>query len=254
MHGGAGEQLRGRTELIGDRLSIVMPSLNEAQGIEDALEALRRLRERGHEVIVSDGGSTDGTPERAAHGADRVIAAARGRARQMNAGAEAATGRVIVFLHVDTRLPPGADRLVFEALGECADGRTGWGSFDVRLSGSHPAFRVIERMISLRSRLSGIATGDQAIFVARELFLAAGGFVDVGLLEDVELCRRLRRIVRPVRPRVPVTTSSRRWEAGGIARTTGLMWWIRGAYALGVKPDRLARYYRFGNGSGCEGR
>ena len=124
----------------------------------------------------------------------------------------------------------------------------------MRLSGSHPAFRVIERMISLRSRLSGIATGDQAIFVARELFLAAGGFVDVGLLEDVELCRRLRRIVRPVRPRVPVITSSRRWEAGGIARTTALMWWIRGAYALGVKPDRLARYYRFGSGSGCEGR
>ena len=223
-----------------------MPSLDEADGIEAALEALRPLRERGHEVIVADGGSTDGTPGLAARGADRVLDAARGRARQMNAGAAAATGRVLVFLHVDTMLPPGADRAVAEALG----GRPGWGSFGVRLSGPHPAFRVIERMISLRSRLTGIATGDQAIFVARDLFLAAGGFADVPLLEDVDLCRRLRRIVPPVRPRAPVVTSSRRWEAGGIARTTALMWWIRGAYALGADPGRLARRYRFGGGSG----
>ncbi len=227
-----------------------MPSLNEAEGIGAALEALRPLRERGHEVIVSDGGSTDGTPRLAARGADRVLAAARGRARQMNAGAEVATGRALVFLHVDTTLPPEADRAVSEALGD----RPGWGSFGVRLSGPHPAFRVIERMISLRSRLSGIATGDQAIFVARDLFLAAGGFADIALLEDVELCRRLRRIVRPVRPREPVVTSSRRWEAGGIARTTALMWWIRGAYALGAEPERLARHYRFREGSGCGSR
>ena len=236
-----------------------MPSLDEADGIGAALEALRPLRDRGHEVIVADGGSTDGTPRLAARGADRVLAAPRGRARQMNAGAAAASGRVLVFLHADTTLPPDADRAVSEALG----GRPGWGSFGVRLSGPHPAFRVIERMITLRSRLSGIATGDQAIFVARDLFFAAGGFADVALLEDVELCRRLRRTVRPVRPRGgPVVTSSRRWEAGGIARTTALMWWIRGAYALGADPDRLARRYRFrsgagggaGNGSGGEGR
>ena len=221
-----------------------MPALDEADRIEAALEALRPLRERGHEVIVADGGSTDGTRELAARGADRVLSVPRGRARQMNAGAEVATGGVIVFLHADTKLPPEADRAVFEALG-CSPG---WGSFPVRLSGAHPAFRIIERMISLRSRLSGIATGDQAIFVARDLFRAVGGFADLALLEDVELCRRLRRIVRPVRPRVPVVTSSRRWEAGGIARTTALMWWIRGAYALGVNPDRLARHYRFGGG------
>ena len=226
-----------------------MPALDEAAGIGAALEALRPLRERGHEVIVADGGSTDGTPEIAVRGADRVLAAERGRARQMNAGAEVANGRVIVFLHADTTLPRDADRAVFEALGR----RPGWGSFAVRLSGPHPAFRVIERMISLRSRLSGIATGDQAIFVTRDLFRAAGGFADLPLLEDVELCRRLRRLARPVRPGTPVVTSSRRWEAGGIARTTALMWWIRGAWALGAKPDRLARYYRFGNGSGEEG-
>ena len=223
-----------------------MPVLDEAAGIEVALEALRPLRERGHEVIVSDGGSSDGTRERAARGADRVLAAPRGRARQMNAGAAVATGDVLVFLHADTKLPGEADRAVFEALGR----ESGWGSFPVRLSGAHPAFRVIERMISLRSRLSGIATGDQAIFVARDLFRAAGGFADLALLEDVELCRRLRRIVRPVRPPVPVVTSSRRWEAGGIARTTALMWWIRGAYALGASPDRLARHYRYGGGPG----
>ena len=223
-----------------------MPSLDEADGIEAALEALRPLRERGHEVIVADGGSRDGTPRLAARGADRVLAAPRGRARQMNAGAAAATGRVLLFLHADTTLPPDADRAVSEALG----GRPGWGAFGVRLSGPHPAFRVIERMITLRSRLSGIATGDQAIFVARDLFHAAGGFADVALFEDVELCRRLRQIARPVCPRGPVVTSSRRWEAGGIARTTVLMWWLRGAYALGVAPDRLARHYRFRNGSG----
>ena len=224
----------------------MVPVLDEADGIEAALEALRPLRERGHEVIVCDGGSTDGTRERAARGADRVLAAPRGRARQMNTGAEVATGDVLVFLHADTKLPGEADRAVFDALGH----GSGWGSFPVRLSGVHPAFRVIERMISLRSRLSGIATGDQAIFVARDLFRSAGGFADIALLEDVELCRRLRRIARPVRPRAPVVTSSRRWEAGGIARTTALMWWIRGAYALGASPDRLARHYRFGGGPG----
>ena len=242
--------MRGRAELTPDpvrgRLSIVVPALDEAAVIRAALEALRPLRERGHEVIVSDGGSTDGTRERAAGDADRVLAAPRGRARQMNAGAEVAIGDVFVFLHADTKLPPEADRAVFEALGD----RPGWGSFPVRLSGVHPAFRVIERMISLRSRLTGIATGDQAIFVARDLFRAVGGFTDLPLLEDVELCRRLRRILPPVRPRAPVVTSSRRWEAGGIARTTALMWWIRGAYALGVSPERLARHYRFGGGPG----
>ena len=221
----------------------MVPALDEAEGIADTLASLRPLRARGHEVIVSDGGSRDRTFDLASRAADRVIAAPRGRARQMNAGAAAATGEVLVFLHADTRLPESADRLIFEALG----GRPGWGGFDARLSGSHPAFRIVERMISLRSRLSGIATGDQAIFVARELFRSAGGFAEIPLLEDVDLCRRLRRIHRPVRPREPVVTSSRRWERAGIARTIGLMWWIRGAYAIGVPPDRLARHYRFGS-------
>ena len=219
----------------------MVPTLDEAGGIEGALAALRPLREDGHEVIVSDGGSTDGTATLAVTAADRIVAAGRGRARQMNAGAAAATGDVLVFLHADTILPEDADRRVLEALGD----RPGWGFFGVRLSGSHPAFRIIERMITLRSRLSGIATGDQAIFATRNLFENAGGFAETPLLEDVDLCRRLKRRSRPVRPRSVVTTSSRRWEAGGIVRTVLLMWWLRGAYALGAKPERLARCYRF---------
>ena len=195
---------------------------------------------------MSDGGSRDGTPERARPGADRIVTAPRGRARQMNAGAGVASGDVLVFLHADTFLPADADVLVFDALGS----RDGWGSFSVRLSGMHPAFRLIERMISLRSRLTGIATGDQAIFVSRKLFEAIGGYADLPLLEDVEICRRLRRMARPVRPRAPVATSSRRWESAGIARTTGLMWWVRAAYALGVTPERLARQYRVDAGRG----
>ena len=219
----------------------MVPTLEEAGGIAAVLDALQPLRDRGHEVIVSDGGSTDGTRELAASGADRVVAGERGRARQMNAGALAATGDILVFLHADTVLPENADRLVIDAVGD----RPGWGHFSVRLSGRQLAFRVIERMISLRSRLTGIGTGDQAIFATRDLFEAAGRYGDMPLLEDVDLCRRLKRISRPVRPRSPVTTSSRRWEAGGIARTVALMWWIRGAYALGARPDRLARRYRF---------
>ncbi|MCY4453993.1 MAG: TIGR04283 family arsenosugar biosynthesis glycosyltransferase [Immundisolibacterales bacterium] len=220
----------------------MVPTLDEGEGIEGALAALRPLREDGHEVIVSDGGSTDGTATLAVTAADRIVAAGRGRARQMNAGAAAATGDVLVFLHADTTLPEDADRRVLEALGD----RPGWGFFGVRLSGSHPAFRIIERMITLRSRLSGIATGDQAIFATRNLFENAGGFAETPLLEDVDLCRRLKRRSLPVRPRSVVTTSSRRWEAGGIVRTVLLMWWLRGAYALGAKPERLARCYRFG--------
>ena len=228
----------------------MVPTLEEAAGIATALAALDPLRARGHEVVVADGGSTDGTPELAAPGGDRIVAAQRGRARQMNAGAAVATGDVLLFLHADTLLPNDADALVNEALGETG---SGWGHFSVRLSGTQPAFRVIERMITFRSRLTGIATGDQAIFATRDLFDAAGGFSDLPLLEDVDLCRRLKHVSRPVRPRAPVTTSSRRWEAGGIARTVWLMWWLRGAYALGVGPDRLARHYRFARSAGREG-
>ena len=161
----------------------------------------------------------------------------------MNAGAGAASGRVLLFLHADTRLPPGWDRAVRDATG--VQGRE-WGRFDVRLDGPHPMLRVVERAMNLRSRLSGIATGDQAIFVTRDAFRAAGGFPDIELMEDVALSRALRARSRPACLRERVVTSSRRWERGGIARTIVLMWRLRFEYALGADPGRLARMYREG--------
>ena len=191
-----------------------------------------------------DGGSEDGTPHAAHPLSDRVLVAPRGRARQMNAGAEAACGRVLLFLHADTRLPRGWVAMVQGALE--TRGRD-WGRFDVRLDGVHPMLRVVERAMSLRSRLSGIATGDQAIFVARAAFEAVGGFPDIALMEDVALSRALRARSRPACLRAPAVTSSRRWERNGIARTIVLMWRLRLRYAFGADPDELARHYMGGS-------
>ncbi len=222
-------------------LSIIIPVLNEAAGIAETLAALQPLRARGCEVIMADGGSTDGSPELARPLADRVVTSPRGRARQQNAGAAAATGGVLLFLHADTRLPPDADRLVIDGLRE--SGR-GWGRFDVRLTGRHPMLRVIERMIGARSRLSGIATGDQAIFVRREWFARAGGFPGIPLMEDVGLSKALKRLGPPLCLRETVTTSSRRWEERGVWRTMGLMWRLRLEFWRGADPERLAERYR----------
>lgn len=223
------------------RLSIVVPALNEAGVIADTLAALEPLRARGCEVIVVDGGSRDATAAIARERADRVLAAPRGRASQMNAGAAQARGDVLLFLHADTRLPADADREI--ETGMAQTGRR-WGRFDVRLSGPHPLLRMVERLMNLRSRLSGIATGDQAMFVERRLFLEVGAFPELPLMEDVELSKRLKRHGRPLCLRMPVVTSSRRWEEGGIVRTILLMWALRAAYALGVPAERLARRYR----------
>jgi len=222
-------------------ISVIVPALNEAAGIEAALAPLQSWRARGHEVIVVDGGSTDGTPERAAQLADRVVASERGRAAQQNAGAAAAGGEVFLFLHADTTLPPGADTAVLAGLER--SGR-GWGRFDVRLTGRHPLLRVIGRMIGARSRVSGVATGDQAIFVRREWFARVGGFPAIPLMEDVAISKALRRLGRPLSLRERVTTSSRRWERRGIVRTVLLMWRLRLEYFLGADPAALARRYR----------
>jgi rSAM/selenodomain-associated transferase 2 len=223
------------------RLSIIVPALNEAQGIERTLRALQPLRARGHQVIVVDGGSADATVELARPLADLVLAAERGRAAQQNAGAAAAAGDVLVFLHADTLLPPRADELVTGGL--AASGR-GWGRFDVRLDGRHPLLRVVERMIGWRSRASGIATGDQAIFVRRDRFREVGGFPRMPLMEDVALSKALRRTGPPLCLREPVLTSSRRWEQRGVVRTVLLMWRLRLEFALGADPARLADRYR----------
>ena len=197
-----------------------------------ALEALAPLRARGHEVIVVDGGSSDDTVRIAQGLADRVLHAPRGRALQMNAGARAASGDVLLFLHADTRLPPGAERLVFSAL---------WGRFDVRIDGRHPLLKVVAWAMNLRSRLTGIATGDQAMFVRRDAF---PGFPEIPLMEDVALSTVLKRRGPPACLREKVVTSGRRWESRGVLRTIFLMWSLRLLYFLGASPQLLIRFYK----------
>lgn len=222
-------------------LSIVVPALNEASGIEASLRALAPMRHRGVEVIVADGGSSDATAALAGPLADLVIKAPRGRALQMHAGARAASGRVLLFLHADTMLPEDADQLVIDGL---ASGARVWGRFDVRIAGRLPMLRVIAAMINLRSRLSGIATGDQAMFVLRDTYGAVGGFPAQPLMEDIELSRRLKQQSRPLCLRQQVITSGRRWENNGVWRTIILMWRLRLRYWLGARPDILAEEYR----------
>ncbi len=221
------------------RIAIVIPTLDEADHIGALLSDLAPLRAQGHEVILVDGGSTDATPTLAASGVDRVLATGRGRAVQMNTGARTAGGEVLWFLHADSRVPPGAA----EALLTACRQRARWGRFDVRLSGPHPFLRLVERSMNLRSRLTGIATGDQGIFVTRDAFAQVGGFPEIPLMEDIALSKRLRRLARPACLRPPLLTSSRRWETRGVLRTILLMWRLRLAYALGADPAGLARRY-----------
>ena len=221
-------------------LSIVMPALNEAAGIAPLLMALQPLRARGVEIVLADGGSTDGTVQQAAPWVDAVVASGRGRAVQMNAGAAAASADRLLFLHADTRLPPLADVQVVQALAAGACG----GRFDVRIAGRPPMLRVVAALMNLRSRLSGIATGDQAIFVSRAAFVQVGGYPVQPLMEDIELSRRLKRLGRPACLRTQVCTSGRRWEQRGVWRTIFLMWWLRWRYWRGEPAARLAQAYR----------
>jgi rSAM/selenodomain-associated transferase 2 len=221
-------------------LSIIIPTLNEAQGIVDHLSALQPLRRGSCEVIVVDGGSSDDTVALAAPLADRVISARRGRASQMNAGAKSVRGNVLLFLHADTRLPECADSLLTK---ELADERWVWGRFDIAIEGRHPLLGVVAWFMNLRSRLTGIATGDQAIFTRRETFAKVGGFPELPLMEDIALSRRLKCLARPLCISDRVTTSGRRWEQQGVLRTIVLMWWLRAWYWLGADPARLAQAY-----------
>ena len=220
---------------MASRLAVIIPALDEAQRIRASLDALALLRARGHEVIVVDGGSSDATVELARPLADQVLSSARGRAVQMNAGARAARADALVFLHADTRLPALADALIINALKVHA-----WGRFDVRIEGSHPLLGLVACAMNLRSRLTGIATGDQAIFVRRDVFM---GFPEIALMEDIAFSRAMKRLGAPACLRERVTTSGRRWEARGVGRTIFLMWRLRLLYALGVEPQRLARDY-----------
>lgn len=220
------------------RLSIIVPTLEEGAGITATLAGLQALRTHGHEVIVVDGASRDATTALAVPLADRVLTATRGRAAQMNAGAVVAAGNALLFLHADTRLPAGADALIATALTQ-----RDWGRFDVRIDSARPMLSVIGRMMNLRSRLSGIATGDQAMFMTRAVFERAGGFPAIALMEDVALSARLKSFGPPACLKAKVLTSARRWERGGVLATILLMWKLRLLYHFGADPQRLARMY-----------
>jgi rSAM/selenodomain-associated transferase 2 len=233
---------------VGDmrQLSIVIPALDEAAIIATTLQSLGPLRARGAEVIVVDGGSRDGTAALARPLADRVITGPRNRGAALNVGAALGTGEAYVFLHADTTLPDDADRLIAGALSRRACDSASdqaWGRFDLRIAGRHPLLALIARMINWRSRLTGIATGDQAIFVSREAFVSVGGFPELPLMEDIALSRNLKRRSRPFCIATPVVTSGRRWDYHGVWRTILLMWRLRLAYYFGVAPARLALSY-----------
>jgi rSAM/selenodomain-associated transferase 2 len=224
------------------KLSIIMPVLDEGEGIAPTLDALSEMRALGAEVIVVDGGSRDATIQRARLRTDRVLSAPRGRALQMNAGAAKATGDVLLFLHADTRLPRHADLVVLTGLER--SGRA-WGRFNVKIEGRSPLLLLVGWLMNLRSRLTGIATGDQAIFVRRDTFQAIGGFAEIPLMEDVALCKRLKGVSRPLCLSERVVTSGRRWEKNGVLNTIVLMWRLRLAYFFGANPNELARQYGY---------
>ena len=220
------------------RVSVIVPTLNEEKSIAATLAALMALQP--HQAIVVDGGSRDKTVEMSARAGARVIVAERGRARQMNRGAQEATGEVLLFLHADTRLPPSAWADIDNAL---SDRRCVGGRFDIDLQGDHPMLKVIGAMISYRSRLTKVATGDQALFVRAEVFSAMGGFPDLELMEDIAFCRALKRFGGVACLRSKVTSSGRRWETNGVCRTVFKMWILKLFYFVGVSPRTLKRFY-----------
>ncbi|MEF8715317.1 MAG: TIGR04283 family arsenosugar biosynthesis glycosyltransferase [Accumulibacter sp.] len=222
-------------------LSLILPVLNEAATICAQLALLQQLRSGGVELLLVDGGSCDGTPDLAGPWVDRLLESPRGRATQMNAGAHASQGEVLLFLHADTTLPPAADELIQAAMTDDVV----WGRFDVRIDGHQPLLRVVESMMNWRSRLSGIATGDQGIFVRREVFERLGGYPELPLMEDIALSRQLKRIARPVCLHERVLTSGRRWQKHGVLRTILLMWCLRASYFLGADPQQLAIRYGY---------
>ena len=222
------------------QLSVIIPALNEAGCIRELCRALQPLRSRGHEVILVDGGSDDHTLALGKPLVDRVLCSARGRASQMRAGAAAANGTILWFLHADTGVPDNPDHLILAAL---ENSRTEWGRFDVLLSDRHLVLRSVAYLMNLRSRISGIATGDQGIFVRRSLSEKAGGVPLLPLMEDVAFSRALKKHGRPACIRQKLLTSARRWKKHGIARTILTMWGLRLAYFIGISPHHLAKYY-----------
>ncbi|MBQ2259772.1 MAG: TIGR04283 family arsenosugar biosynthesis glycosyltransferase [Loktanella sp.] len=221
------------------KVSIILPVRNEAATIRKVLQLLATY-DAAVEVIVVDGDSQDGTADLAAGLADRIIQSAPGRARQMNAGFAVASGEIILFLHADTMLPPTALADIRQI---ARPGAPVWGRFDVDIAGRSLLLPVVAALMNLRSRLSGVATGDQAIFVRRDILSRIGGLPDIAIMEDVALSKALRRISAPLCLRSRVRTSGRRWDANGALRTIVTMWLMRLLYVSGVAPDRLAGLY-----------
>jgi rSAM/selenodomain-associated transferase 2 len=236
-HAGTAQNIAGVTAV-----SVIVPVLNEAMTIDVVLRSLAAARPRGVEVIVADGGSTDNTSINARHHHCQVVSAPRGRGAQMNAGAAIARGNILLFLHADTRLPENFDQIV---IAEMARTKRAWGRFDVSIKGRHPLLPIVAMMMNFRSRLTGIATGDQAMFIHRNAFAAVGGFPDVPLMEDIIMSRRLNRLTRPLCLAARATTSGRRWDERGFFRTVLLMWRLRLALRFGASPDALARAYGY---------
>ena len=221
-------------------LTVIIPALNEAEYIQSTLVPLQSMRARGVEVVLVDGGSDDETVSLARPFTDEISQSDRGRAQQMQADVAISSGRILWFLHADTRVPDNADQLILEALD---NGISGWGRFDVTLSGGQVLLGAVAWMMNQRSRLTGIATGDQAIFIRRELFDRIGGFQSVPLMEDIALSRALKQHCRPACIKQKIASSPRRWHKHGVTRTILSMWGLRLAYFLGVSPEQLAKYY-----------
>jgi len=222
------------------KLSIVIPTLNESDQIELCLNKLQSLRNRGHEIIVVDGGSNDNTVSLASPLSDRIIQSEKSRSIQMNTGAAAASGHCILFLHVDTVLPEDVPGL----FSRIKDIENVWGRFDIRLSGRARLFRIVEKCMNIRSRLTGIATGDQVIFVGKELFNKVNGFPEIALMEDIAISRLLINYSKPVCLSEKVVSSSRRWEKNGIMKTIIKMWILRLLYYFQYNTNKLAKHYQ----------
>ena len=227
--------------MTSNKVSIIIPCLNEENSIHATLLALQSLRHRGHEVILGDAGSTDNTSDIASTLCDKIIPCGKGRALQMNTAAEFASGDILCFLHADTIAPENLDSLIIDAL---ANNKNVWGRFNIKLSGKHWSFRLIESLINIRSCITGIASGDQGIFISRRVFNKLHGFKLIPLMEDIELSQRLKNKSRPVCvSKSQLITSSRRWEKHGIARTVILMWSLRIKYFLGNPTTQLEKLY-----------
>lgn len=222
-------------------ISIIIPTLNEEQSIVKCLTALKPYRDYC-EIIVVDGGSVDNTKPLAKPLCDKLISSAKGRAVQMNAGAENTEGDVLIFLHADTFLPEQALYKIAQNINQHQQ----WGRFDIKLSGNHPMLKVIAWLMNYRSRLTGIATGDQVIFLTKQLFESVGQYPVITLMEDIALCKKLKQISPPICLKAKVISSGRRWEQFGVFKTILLMWSLRLRYFLGEDPQILAYLYHKG--------